>query len=157
MLIRYEPATAPTEEIEVDDSIGIFIIDSRRAEDSLDRKERRHCLSLDGMVYEGVEMSEPDFSEERYGTEAARNDRVWEAFSHLSDVQRRRLLMLADGLSIREISRIEGKNYKTVYESIEAGRKKFLQFYETATIKTTPKCPYSEGGKNPTTTKEVSV
>ena len=34
--------------------------------------------------------------------------------------------MLAAGLSVREIARIEDKNYRSVYDSIEGAKKKFL-------------------------------
>ena len=44
----------------------------------------------------------------------------------LSKVQQRRLLKLAGGMSIREIARQEGTNFRTVHESVEAGRKKIM-------------------------------
>ena len=47
------------------------------------------------------------------------------ALDKLSETQQRRLLMLADGLSIREIARREGVDHRAVRESIEAARKKF--------------------------------
>jgi len=37
--------------------------------------------------------------------------------------------MLAGGLSEREIARREGKDFKTVHESIEAARKRFRKFF----------------------------
>jgi DNA-binding CsgD family transcriptional regulator len=58
-----------------------------------------------------------------------RNARVREAFSHLTETQQRRLLMLASGLSEREIARREDKDIKTICESIAAARKKFLKFF----------------------------
>jgi len=39
------------------------------------------------------------------------------------------MMMLAGGLSMREIARREDKDIKTVRESIEAARKKFLKFF----------------------------
>ena len=57
------------------------------------------------------------------------NLRIKEAFGRLSEVQRRRLLMAAEGLSLREIARREGKDIKTIRESIEGARKKFLKFF----------------------------
>ena len=44
-------------------------------------------------------------------------------------MQRRRLLMVTEGLSFREIARREGKDIKTIRESIEGARKKFLKFF----------------------------
>ena len=55
--------------------------------------------------------------------------RVYEAFHKLSKLQQRRLLKLAGGMSIREIARQEGTNFRTVHESVEAGRKKFKRFF----------------------------
>jgi len=46
----------------------------------------------------------------------------------LSKVQQRRLLKLAGGMSIREIARQEGTNFRTVHESVEAGRKNLKSF-----------------------------
>ena len=131
MLIRYEFCTGEVETVEVNEEIGTVIVDSRREEANLDRKEHRHCWSLDAMTYEGAEFADPDAEDDDpYGVQEELGESIRLAFSRLSGVQRRRLQMLADGLSIREISRIEGKNFKTVYESIEAGRKKFLKYYD---------------------------
>ena len=51
------------------------------------------------------------------------------SFEQLSEVQRRRLLMLAEGVSLREIARREGKDIKSIRESIEWARKKFLKYF----------------------------
>lgn len=59
MKIVYNFITGETTEVEVDTSIGTVVIGSRREEESGDRKERRHCYSLDAITYEGSE----------YGTE----------------------------------------------------------------------------------------
>ena len=43
MKIKYEFATGDVTEIEVEDSIGEIILESRRLESNGDRKERYHC------------------------------------------------------------------------------------------------------------------
>jgi len=129
MLIKYTFATGETTEVEVNDEIGEFIIDSRRSEDSADRKERRHCYSMDAALYEGADYGTEDFMDGLFDDTAEENARVRRAFSHLSDIQQRRLLLYSKGLSIREIARREGKDFRTVYDSIEAARKKFLRFF----------------------------
>ncbi|MCD8009018.1 MAG: hypothetical protein LUF68_08855 [Clostridiales bacterium] len=129
MLIKYTFATGETTEVEVNDEIGEFIIDSRRSEDSADRKERRHCYSMDAALYEGEDYGTEDFTDRLFDDTAEENARVRRAFSHLSDIQQRRLLLYSKGLSIREIARREGKDFRTVYDSIEAARKKFLRFF----------------------------
>ena len=56
-------------------------------------------------------------------------EHIAEALGSLSDVQRRRILMLAQGLSVREIARREGKEIKTIRESIAGEREKFKKFF----------------------------
>ena len=129
MKIKYRFADGEATEVEVSDDIGSIIIDSRRTEESANRKEHRHCYSLDGINYEGEEYGEPDFTETMFDESEERNIRVQEAFSHLSEIQKRRLILLSAGLSVREIARQEGKNFKSVYESIEAAKKKFLKIF----------------------------
>lgn len=129
MIIKYKFATGEVADVEVSEEIGAMIMDSRREEESGNRKEPRHCYSLDAIVYEGIEYGTPDFTEEMFDDCEERNARVREAFSNLSSVQQRRLLVLAGGLSICEIARREGKNYRTFHESIEAARKRFLKFF----------------------------
>ena len=43
MKIKYEFADGTVSEVEVEESISAVIIDSRRKEDNLSRKERYHC------------------------------------------------------------------------------------------------------------------
>lgn len=129
MLIKYTFATGETTEVEVNDEIGEFIIDSRRSEDSADRKERRHCYSMDAALYEGEDYGTEDFTDRLFDGTAEENARVRRAFSHLTDVQKRRLLMYSRGISIREIARREGKDYSAVKESIHAAQKKFKKFF----------------------------
>lgn len=129
MLIKYTFATGETTEVEVNDEIGEFIIDSRRSEDSADRKERRHCYSMDAALYEGEDYGTEDFTDRLFDDTAEEDARVRMAFSHLTDVQKRRLLMYSRGISIREIARREGKDYSAVKESIHAAQKKFKKFF----------------------------
>lgn len=129
MKIEYVFANGEKTEVEVDASIGAVIIDSRRTEASADRKHRHHCWSLDAITYEGIEFSTEDFTKAMFRDEEERNQRIRDAFSYLTPTQQRRMKMLADGLSIREIARREDKDYKTIHESIEAARKKFLKHF----------------------------
>lgn len=130
MLIKYKSVTGEVNEIDVDEFYGTLIIDSRRKEDSANRKHRRHCWSLDAIDYEGMEYADPeDFVEELVDDTPERNARIRECFAKLTDVQQRRMLMVASGLSLREIARREGKDIKTIRESVEGARKKFLKFF----------------------------
>lgn len=129
MKVKYEFNNGDVTEVEVSEEIGAMIIDSRREEESAERKHRRHCYSMDAAVYEGLEYGTEDFTEALFDDAEERDARVREAFSHLSEIQQKRLLLLAGGMSVREIARREGKNFRTVYDSIEAAKKKFLKFF----------------------------
>lgn len=128
MKINYTFANGEVSEVEVNEEIGNVILDSRREESNLARKERYHCYSLDAAEYEGGEMAGSETPESALFLQLE-NKHIAEAFDKLSEVQKRRLLMLAQGLSIREIARREEKDIKTIRESIEGARKKFLKFF----------------------------
>ncbi|MEA4900561.1 RNA polymerase sigma factor [Desulfitobacterium sp.] len=124
MLITWKFADGTTSEVEVNEEIGSYITASRREESNLDRKERYHSYSLDAIDYEGLEYATDTTPE----TEMSSRDdaaQVNAALDKLSETQQRRLLMLADGLSIREIARREGVDHRAIRESIDAARKKF--------------------------------
>ena len=129
MKIKYTFDNGETIEVEVSEEIGSAYMEFNRREEAANKKEHRHCYSLDAIDYEGIEYGAPDFTEELYDDREERDTRVRAAFSHLSSIQQRRIQLLADGLSIREIAKREGKNYRTVYDSIEAAKKKFLKFF----------------------------
>ena len=56
-------------------------------------------------------------------------EQVAKAMSHLTETQVRRITLLSEGHSIREIARMEGVDHMVVSESIIAARKKFLKFF----------------------------
>lgn len=128
MKINYTFANGEVSEVEVNEEIGNVILDSRREENNLDRKERYHCYSMDAAKYEGEEYADQETPESALFLQLE-NKSIADAFDKLSEVQKRRLLMLAQGLSVREIARREGKDIKTIRESIEGARKKFLKFF----------------------------
>lgn len=132
MKIKYESVTGEVTEVEVSEEIGAVIIDSRRKEENLARKERYHCYSLDAIKYGDNDKFAPTTGETPL-TELIRdedNSYIYEAFAKLSDIQQRRLLKLAAGMSMREIAREENVDHKVIRRSIEAGRKKFLKFFQ---------------------------
>lgn len=57
MIIKYNFADGTSSEVDVSDEIGSIIIKTRREEENLLRKERYHCLSIDGFLYEGAELT----------------------------------------------------------------------------------------------------
>lgn len=128
MKINYTFVNGETSDVEVNEEIGNLILDSRREESNQDRKERYHCYSLDAAEFEGAEYADGSTPEEELFLQLE-NQHIAETLENLSEVQKRRLLMLAQGLSLREIARREGKDIKTVRESIDGARKKFLKIF----------------------------
>ena len=63
MKIKYEFAVGTVSEVEVEESIGAVIIEDRRLEDNLSRKERYHCYSLDAAQFEGAEYASEETPE----------------------------------------------------------------------------------------------
>ena len=57
------------------------------------------------------------------------NEHIKETLDKLSDLHRRRLLMLAQGLTIREIAKIEGVTVRAVFDSIEKAKEAFKKIY----------------------------
>ena len=130
MKIKYAFNNGEIKEVEVSDKIGAVIEESRRKEAALAKKEQRHCYSLDAVTYEGVEFGEPDFTASMFDGSEERSAHIREAFSHLTETQQRRILMLAAGMSIREIAARENTHHRAVEDSIQQGRKKFLKHYK---------------------------
>lgn len=113
---------------EVKDDIGEFIVESRRLEDNLSRKERYHCISLDAIKYEGSEYADKEMPELLFD-KSEMDKHLYETLQKLSEIQLRRLLMLVKGMSIREIARAEKVQHHAVIKSIEGARKIFKKFF----------------------------
>ena len=128
MKIKYEFADGTVSEVEVEESIGAVIIEDRRLEDNLSRRERYHCYSLDAAQFEGAEYSDRETPETKMEREME-TEHIAQALDGLSEVQRRRILMLAGGMSVNEIARKEGVHHSVVSETISAARKKFKKFF----------------------------
>lgn len=124
MKIRYEFADGTVSEVEVSEEIGSVIVESRRLEDNLDRKERYHCYSMDAAEFEGSDYGTEETPETQMERELDA-EHIARALDRLSKTQRRRLLMLADGMSMREIARKENVRHRAVVKSIEGARKIF--------------------------------
>ncbi len=126
MKIKYEFADGTVSEVEVEESIGAVIIESRRLEDNLARKERYHCYSLDAVDFEGSEYASKDTPESLL-EQTADKWHFKRLLEELPEVQRRRLLLYVQGKSMREVARLEGVDHKAVKKSIEAAKKYFLK------------------------------
>ena len=129
MKIRYEFATGEVSVVEVSESIGAVITASRREEHALEERNRYHCYSLDAKDHEGKEYADTD-TPESIIERAERNKRLYAAMETLTETQRRRLLMRAEGLSYREIALREGiSDHKKIQKSINEARVKIKKNY----------------------------
>ena len=129
MKIKYKFADGEQIEVEVSDEIGLQILDMERAAKNYERKMRYyHCISLEDLEVLGKEFATTETPETIFLSER-KNQAIREALDELSESQKRRLLMLADGMSIQEIARQEGVRYYSVWKSIEAARKSLKKFF----------------------------
>ena len=124
MKINYTFANGETSEVEVTEEIGNMILDSRRQESNLDRKERYHCYSSDAAEFEGEEYADADTPESLLERQME-SRQIADTLAGMPEIQRKRLLLYAEGKSLREIARIEGVDHKAIKKSIEAARKYF--------------------------------
>ena len=128
MKIKYTFDNGENSEVEVNEEIGAVILESRRKEENMERNRRRRCYSLDDVDFEGDDFAD-DRTPESLFMEQLDNEHIKETLDKLSDLHRRRLLMLAQGLTIREIAKIEGVTVRAVFNSIEKAKEAFKKIY----------------------------
>ena len=126
MKIKYTFDNGENSEVEVNEEIGAVILESRRKEENMERNRRRRCYSLDDVDFEGDDFADERTPESLF-MEQLDNEHIKETLDKLSETQRRRLLMYAEGMSIEEIARVEGVYHTSISRSIEAARKIFLK------------------------------
>ena len=125
MTINYHFNNGENSEVEVSEELGAVILESRKKEDNMERNRRR-CYSLNCMDFEGEEFADERTPETLF-FEQIDNEHILETLDKLSETQRRRLLMYANGMSIEDIARVEGVYHTSISRSIEAARKIFLK------------------------------
>lgn len=119
------------QEVEVDDAFGEWYVEQERKQENAERKQRYWVtVSLDSLEYEGEWFADPSPTpEEQYELdESAR--RVAEFKKTLTPVQLRRLEMLEEGMSEREIAKADNAAKTSVHETIEQLKKKYLEFFK---------------------------
>ena len=126
---KYEFVTGETSKVEASEEIAAFLAECDREEHAQEMAISRHTYSLDTILFEGLEYSNGETPETDL-LSALEQSCISEAFSCLTETQKRRLLTLASGCSIREIARSENAAFGTVYNSISFARKKFLKKYQ---------------------------
>ena len=134
MKIIYKFADGSESVVEVEEEIGQAIILSRREEENYERKMRYHCpVSIDKLEYEGMQFADPDTPIsllEKEIEEQEQKELIDYVMSQLTEIQRRRIQMVANGMTTREIAEIEGVAQQVVSKSIIATRKKAAKIKE---------------------------
>ena len=128
MTINYHFNKGENSEVEVSEEIGAVILESRKKEENMERNRRRRCYSLNCMDFEGEDFADERTPESIF-MEQIDNEHILETLDKLSETQKRRLLMLASGMSLHDIARAEGTSFYAIHVSIEAARKKFIKNY----------------------------
>ena len=127
MKIKYEFADGKISEVEVNEEIGSVILDCRRVEDNLARKERYHCYSMDAADFQGTDYADYE-TPEYFLMQKLENQKTREVLEKLSEVQKRRFLMYINGLGICEIARLENTSHQAICKSIDGAKKIFKKF-----------------------------
>ena len=128
MKINYHFNNGENSEVEVSEELGAVILESRKKEENMERNRRRRCYSLNCMDFEGEDFADERTPESIF-MEQIDNEHILETLDKLSETQKRRLLMLASGMSLHDIARAEGTSFYAIHVSIEAARKKFIKNY----------------------------
>ena len=129
MFIKYDyTADGKPIMVEVPEDVADFLKEDKRLTENAERRERYHCpYSIDALEYEGSEYYYRD-TPEQIVLRNERNRVLYHARDELSDIQFRRLVMYADGMSCREIAALESKDFSSVAESIRAAQKKVKKY-----------------------------
>jgi len=93
-------------------------------------EERRYSCSIDeisDLIQFSSISAENEYIEELTKREKKKKCNL--AISSLSDIQKRRMILLAAGMSYQEIADFEGCKKNAVKKSIDQVRKKFLKFF----------------------------
>ena len=135
MKIKYEFADGTISEVEVDDEYGQLHLEAQKKEENYERKTRYWVkASLDTCDYEGEWFEDPNptpleqvlINEEREESEK----KVQEFYKTLTEPQLRRLHMLEQKMTQREIAEKEGVNLNAIQKSINQIIKKHEEFFK---------------------------
>ena len=134
MKLRYnDPYELPQEIIvpggdpEALQEIQDFLNENARLIQNAERRERYHApYHLESLDYEGSSVAYHD-TPERIVIRKEEAEHIREILTLLPETQRRRLLMLDEGMTLRQIAAAEDVSVNAVKESLDAAKKKFLK------------------------------
>lgn len=119
------------QEVEVDDAFGEWYVEEERKQENAERKHRYWVtVSLDSLEYEGEWFTDPNPTPAEQVDLEEEKRRVAEFKKTLTPTQLRRLEMLEDGMSEREIAKADSASKTSVHETIEQIKKKYNVFFE---------------------------
>ena len=119
-------------EVEVSDEVSNVLEKTRKKEVANSRRYERHNCSMGNKNYEGLNYAEYDeyiFVEEEIREQEEQTQRIENAMSHLTDSQRRRLLLYANGKSYDEIAEIENISDIAAFRSVKRAIERFKEFF----------------------------
>ncbi len=118
------------DEVEVDDEFGEWYVEQERKEENEARKYRYWVTtSLDGAKYEGDWHADPAPTPSEACIIAEEERRVNEFKKLLTATQLRRLELMLEDKSLREIARIENTNLSAIQKTRDQIRKKYEEFF----------------------------
>ena len=130
MEIKYKFANGEESYVEVSEEIGAAILESRRKEENLNKKEYRHsAYSIDAIEYTGEDLVDKDTIESLLSNKEER-DQVDGFLLTLTEVQRRRLEMRLDGMNMSEIARTEATTLRAIKKTFLQILEKYLKFFK---------------------------
>ena len=130
MIIKFKFADGTISEVEVDDKTGQKYLEEERKIENANRKERYWVKAhLDSMDYEGELFQSPYPNPLDQVIIDEEQKRVDEFKATLTEIQRRRLEKLLDGMSQIEIARDENTTHRAVQKTIEQLKIKFKKFF----------------------------
>ena len=154
MIYNYVFADGDRSTVEVDEELAMYLKDSDREFDNYERKERYHAeFSIDWEIFPDNPELADECTPESLLELKEDNAQLYEALKELTPIQRRRLMMLADGMNMAEIARAEGTEFNPVKRSITGARKKIIGILRNRGQFSPPKSPSSEGDKSSTATE----
>ena len=112
-----------TEEIEISEEWAAVLREMDREEEANRKKQTRRHISLDAVDFEGEEFAAPGDAESVL-MEKEEEQHIEELLSSITAVQRRRVELRMDGLTYREIAKLEKTSAIACQESITGAAKK---------------------------------
>ena len=118
------------QEVEVDDEFGEWYVEQERIEENAKRRDRYWItVSLDSSDYEGMWFADPSPTPAEICERVDEQRRVDEFKKTLTPTQLRRLELLGEGKSLREVARIENTNLSAIKKTRDQIRKKYEDFF----------------------------